>query len=241
MAAKHIRQTGAVALTAMLALGGQAVADAGEEQASPQAAAQDHGHDHSHDHSHDHAAPADKAAAERTVYKGYFDDAQIAPRALSDWQGDWQSVFPLLMSGALDPVMAHKAEQGDKTAAEYRAYYEIGYKTDVNRIVIGDGTVAFHRESGVVEGRYADDGHEILTYEKGNRGVRYIFKKVGGDADAPGFIQFSDHAIAPVKADHYHLYWGDDRVKLLKELTNWPTYYPATLDATQIVDEMTAH
>ena len=85
------------------------------------------------------------------------------------------------------------------------------------------------------------DGHEILTYEKGNRGVRYIFRKSAGDDAAPQFIQFSDHKIAPDKADHYHIYWGNDRATLLKEVTNWPTYYPAGLTGEQIVEELLAH
>ena len=79
-----------------------------------------------HNHGHDDDA----------IYRGYFEDDQIADRPLSDWEGDWQSVYPLLLDGTLDPVMAHKAESGDKTAEEYRAYYEIGYGTDVDRIVI---------------------------------------------------------------------------------------------------------
>ena len=93
----------------------------------------------------------------------------------------------------------------------------------------------------VVAGEYAHAGHETLTYEQGNRGVRYIFRKISGDAGAPQFIQFSDHAIAPVKAGHYHLYWGKDRAALLNEITNWPTFYPAMLDGTQFVAEMMAH
>ena len=236
MKGHDVRQIGALALAAVLALGAPALA----QSAKP--AAHDHSHDHAHDHGHDHDHADDKdAEARKAIYKGYFKDEQIAPRTLADGEGDWQSVYPLLISGALDPVMAHKAEHGDKTAAEYRAYYEIGYKTDVNRIVIDGENVAFHRDGGTVQGRYAADGHEILTYKKGNRGVRFIYKKVEGDADAPGFIQFSDHAIAPGKAGHYHLYWGEDRAEILKELTNWPTYYPAALNAAQVVDEMTAH
>ncbi|WP_245948735.1 metal-binding protein ZinT [Paracoccus lutimaris] len=207
-------------------------------QAESAATAKDsaHGHDHAHDHAHD-AKPAE----EKTVYKGYFEDSQIQDRTLADWQGDWQSVYPYLTDGTLDPVMAHKAEKGDKTAQEYRDYYDIGYRTDVNRIVIKGEQVSFHRGEAVVSGEYANDGHETLTYKKGNRGVRYIFKKVSGDAGAPQFIQFSDHAIAPVKAGHYHLYWGEDRAALLNEITNWPTYYPAGLDGSQIVAEMLAH
>ncbi len=189
----------------------------------------------------DHGQEAHAHDDEDQVYKGYFKDEQIAARELSDWAGDWQSVFPYLQDGTLDPVMAHKAESGDKSAAEYKAYYEIGYRTDVERIDIKGDTVSFYKQGKPATARYASDGHEILTYKKGNRGVRFIFKKVEGDADAPEFIQFSDHKIAPRAADHYHLYWGNDRAALLNEVTNWPTYYPASLSAKQIVDEMIAH
>lgn len=192
-----------------------------------------HAHGHSHDHAHSHG--------DDQIYKGYFEDGQVKDRALSDWAGDWQSVYPYLQDGTLDPVMAHKAESGDQSADEYKAYYEIGYRTDVDRIEIDGDTVRFVREGKSLEARYVSDGYEILTYKKGNRGVRFIFKKVEGDADAPQFIQFSDHKIAPEKADHYHLYWGNDRAALLEEVTNWPTYYPSSLSAKEIVEEMMAH
>lgn len=187
------------------------------------------GEAHSHDHGDDQ------------IYKGYFEDSQIRDRALSDWEGDWQSVYPHLQDGTLDPVMEHKAESGTQSAEEYKAYYAIGYKTDVERITIEGDTVTFFKNGKPMKARYASDGRETLTYEKGNRGVRFIFKKVEGDADAPEYFQFSDHRIAPAKADHYHLYWGNDRAALLKEVTNWPTYYPSSLSPEEIVEKMIAH
>ncbi|WP_114389898.1 ZinT family metal-binding protein [Notoacmeibacter marinus] len=180
-------------------------------------------------------------SAEKSVYKGYFENSQIKSRTLADWQGDWQSVYPYLEDGTLEPVWAHKAESGDKTAEEYKAYYTTGYRTDVDRIVIDGDRITFHKGAEAATGLYEEDGYEILNYEKGNRGVRFIFKKVDGDDSAPEIIQFSDHQIAPGKAGHYHLYWGDDREALLSELTNWPTYYPSSLNGEQIVEEMTAH
>lgn len=221
------RVTGALAIGSMLLMTAPALA-AGKDKTST-------AHSHSHDHSHG------QTEAEKHIYKGYFEDAQVKPRMLSDWEGDWQSVYPYLLNGSLDGIMAEKAAHGDKTAAEYRAYYEIGYKTDVNRITIKGDNVAFYKEGKPTQGTYVSDGQEILTYKKGNRGVRYIFKKTGGDADAPQFIQFSDHTIAPKKAGHYHLYWGNDRKALLDEVTNWPTYYPFQMDGPEIVEEMAAH
>ncbi len=185
-------------------------------------------------HTHDHGQAG-------SASKGYFYDSQVKARALSDWEGDWQSIYPYLKDGTLDPVMAHKAEKGEKTAAQYRDYYETGYKTDTNRIVIDGQKVTFYTGDKSVSGDYVSDGYEILTYEKGNRGVRFIFRKSAGDAAAPEYIQFSDHIIAPQKAGHYHLYWGNDRAKVLAELTNWPTYFPSSMDGKQILEEMLAH
>lgn len=204
---------------------------AGATMATP-AWAQHKGHDPAHGHSH---------GAKAEIHKGYFKDDQIKPRTLEDWEGEWQSVYPLLKDGTLDPVMAAKAKQGDKTASEYRAYYETGYKTDVDRIVIKGSSVTFTRRQQSAKADYVSDGYEVLTYPKGNRGVRFVFKKASGDEIAPLFIQFSDHDIAPEVAEHFHLYWGNDRAALLKELTNWPTYYPAELTAQQVVKEMLAH
>ncbi|WP_298261855.1 ZinT/AdcA family metal-binding protein [uncultured Litoreibacter sp.] len=184
-------------------------------------------------HTHSHTAD--------DIYKGIFDDAQIQPRPLSDWAGDWQSVYPLLQNGNLDDVMRHKAEHGQKTFDEYKAYYSTGYATDVDRILFQGDTATFFRKGGSVQGQYEDDGFEVLTYDSGRRGVRFVFQKVGGDPDAPDFFQFSDHKIAPEPSDHYHLYWGDDRAALLKELTNWPTYFPASLTPAEISAQMQAH
>ncbi|EEW60453.1 metal-binding protein YodA [Ruegeria sp. TrichCH4B] len=189
-------------------------------------------HDHSHDHAHSH---------DEQIYKGYFEDSQIQPRTLADWEGNWQSIYPLLVDGTLDPVLAHKAEHGEKSAEEYRAYYETGYGTDVDAIKIDGQTVTFTANGESFGGEYVSDGYEVLTYKKGNRGVRFIFKKESGDDKAPAFIQFSDHNIAPKTVSHYHLYWGDDRAKVLEELTNWPTYYPASYSGDDIVHEMIAH
>ncbi len=185
-----------------------------------------------HDHAH---------GAKSEIYNGYFSDSQVKARPLADWQGDWQSVYPYLRDGTLDPVFSDKAAHGDKSAAEYRAYYEIGYKTDVDGIVISGSRITFRQGQSAVSADYADDGYEVLTYARGNRGVRYIFRKTGGDAQAPQFIQFSDHAIAPETAAHFHLYWGADRAALLNEVTSWPTYYPAGLSGKAIVHEMLAH
>ncbi|TVP88189.1 MAG: metal-binding protein ZinT [Alkalicoccus sp.] len=198
----------------------------------------DHSNEENHDHDHDHSHDEE----DQDIYDGYFDDEQIEDRELSDWEGEWQSVYPYLMEGELDPVMEQKAAEDESmTAEEYTSYYETGYETDVDYIDIQDDTFTFYTEESEMGASYTYDGYEVLTYEAGNRGVRYIFAKDDGDEEMPEFIQFSDHAIFPTDAHHFHLYWGDDREQLLEEVTNWPTYYPAHMDEEEIREEMLAH
>lgn len=58
-----------------------------------------HGH-------HSHGAPMSEA--EQKASEGVFDDNQVQNRALTDWDGMWQSVYPYLVSGELDPDSKRK-------------------------------------------------------------------------------------------------------------------------------------
>ncbi|MES1042623.1 metal-binding protein ZinT [Peribacillus simplex] len=195
-----------------------------------------HESEHEHEHSHSHNEETEK------IYEGYFEDSQVKDRSLSDWEGDWQSVYPYLQDGTLNEVFAYKAEhEGDMTAEEYKEYYNDGYQTDVDRILIQDDTVTFFKNGKEYSGNYINDGYEILTYDAGNRGVRYIFKLEEESEGLPGYIQFSDHSIYPNVASHYHLYWGHNRDALLDEVINWPTYYPSRMDGHDISHEMMSH
>lgn len=199
------------------------------------------GHDYDHHHGHDHAHSHAQDPVSQNIQRGLFLDGQVQARPLANWEGDWQSVYPLLLDGTLDKVMAHKAETGSKSVEAYRAEYEVGYRTNIDRIVIDGSNVAFYKDDQILQGTYEDDGYETLVYKAGNRGVRYIFQKTSGDEGAPDFIQFSDHGITPEQAGHYHLYWGNDRAALLEEVINWPTYYPSRMSKEGVAEEMLAH
>lgn len=193
-------------------------------------------HNHSHVHSHD-----DEKKQE--IYSGIFQDDEVEDRELSDWEGDWQSVYPFLLDGSLDEVLQKKVEtKKDKTLEEYKEYYKVGYETDIERIVIKDSTITFYKNGEGKTGEYEYHGYEILTYESGNRGVRYLFDLVGEVNGVPKHVQFSDHSIYPTKSEHYHIYFGDEEHDtLLNELENWPTYYPSNLIGKEIAEEMNAH
>lgn len=214
----------------------ESLTGAGNSSEAQEQTSGSHTHESGHDHSHAHDEEAEKINA------GYFEDIQVKDRSLSDWEGDWQSVYPYLQDGTLDEVFSYKAEhEGDMTSEEYKEYYSEGYQTDVDRVVIEENTVTFFKDGEEYSGEYIDDGYEILTYDAGNRGVRYTFKLAEEVKGLPHYIQFSDHNIYPYETDHYHLYWGDDREKLYDEVINWPTYYPSEMDGHGIAHEMIAH
>lgn len=184
---------------------------------------------------------AEDAHSEETVANGYFDDQDVKDRALSDYVGEWQSVYPLLEDGTLDPVFEYKAKLNQEmTEEEYKEYYDTGYQTDVATINIEGDTIDFVVDGESHKYTYEYQGYEILEYEKGNRGVRYLFE-TNDDAGQFKYVQFSDHNIAPVEAEHFHIFFGENEEDVLAEMDNWPTYYPKDLSGEEIAQEMMAH
>lgn len=199
------------------------------------------GHTHEHGHAHSHGAPMTEI--EEKASHGMFDDANVRDRPLSDWEGMWQSVYPILLSGEMDPVFAKKAkEDKSKTAAEFKEYYKKGYITDVTEINIENGVMEFHVNGEVSSCKYDYKGHKILHYVSGKKGVRYLFECNDASSKAPRFVQFSDHTIGPRKSAHFHLFMGNtSQEETLKELDNWPTYFPYQLTPDQVVDDLLHH
>ncbi len=182
----------------------------------------------------------------KTVQNGYFDDKDVTNRKLSDWTGKWQSVYPYLLDGTLDEVWDYKSKksQGAMSAAEYKDYYTKGYQTDVEKITINGkkNTITFIQNGKKQTFTYKYVGYEILTYEKGNRGVRYLFETSDKNAGVFKYVQFSDHSISKTDAEHFHMFWGgDSQEKLLEEMENWPTYYPTSLNGHEVAQEIVAH
>jgi len=111
----------------------------------------------------DHAHGKPLSAMEQKAAEGDFADADVKDRPLSDWDGLWQSVYPLLESGELDPVWQKKAQQdGSKTAQQVKAYYRKGYATNVDTIGIENGVMEFHIGDRVSACRYHYAGHRNM-------------------------------------------------------------------------------
>lgn len=191
-------------------------------------------------HAHHHGKPLTEV--ERKASEGIFEDKDVKDRPLSDWDGVWQSLNPYLQSGDLDPVLEKKAKQGGKTLAGYRAYYQKGYATDIETIGIENNVMEFHVGKEVKSCRYEYAGFKILNYVSGKKGVRYLFECHDAQSTAPKYVQFSDHIIGPRQSQHFHIFLGNtSQDALLKEMDNWPTFYPYGMTKAQIVDEMLHH
>lgn len=109
-------------------------------------------------------------------------------------------------------------------------------------IGIENNVMEFHSGKTVNSCRYDYAGYKILTYVSGKKGVRYLFECKDANSKAPKYVQFSDHTIAPRQSQHFHIYMGNESQEaLLKEMDNWPTYYPYNMTKAQIVDEMLHH
>ncbi|QCJ70313.1 metal-binding protein ZinT [Providencia heimbachae] len=191
--------------------------------------------------SHSHSHPQSEKAIQAS--NGIFNDNEVKDRKLSDWQGVWESINPLLLNGKLDAVLEHKAQKNkDKSVDEYREYYKKGYATDIDMIGIENNIIEFTQNGVVNSCHYAYSGYKILNYASGKKGVRYLFECQDANSKAPKYIQFSDHIIEPQPSGHFHLYMGNEsQEKLLEQLDNWPTYYPYSLTDEQIVHEMLYH
>lgn len=198
------------------------------------------GYAQSHDH-HSHGKPM--SAVEQQAAVGVFDDKSVKDRELTDWDGVWQSVYPYLQNGELDPVFRKKAGTGTgQTFEQVKSYYRKGYVGDVDTIGIENGVMEFHRGDKESSCKYDYSGYKILNYASGKKGVRYLFECKDAGSQAPKYVQFSDHIIAPRKSSHFHIFMGNtSQEALLTEMDNWPTYYPYQLTTQQVVDDMLHH
>ncbi|AIU72594.1 zinc-binding protein [Hafnia alvei FB1] len=198
------------------------------------------GYVQSHGH-HSHGKPMSEV--EQQAALGVFSDKNVKDRELTDWDGVWQSVYPYLQSGELDPVFKMKAKKdSSQTFEQIKSYYRKGYASDVDIIGIENGVMSFQRGNKESSCKYDYSGYKILNYTSGKKGVRYLFECKDAGSQAPKYVQFSDHIIAPRKSSHFHIFMGNtSQAALLTEMNNWPTYYPYQLTTQQVVDDMLYH
>lgn len=188
--------------------------------------------EHDHDHDHEHS---------KTV--STFENDEVRDRPLSDWEGDWQSAYPLVLDGSLDEAWEHKSEDGKMTAEEYKEYYTKGYKSDYDAISIHDDHITFTDNKGNVTGSdYEYTGYFIQDWSTGTRAAMYRFEAVDKESGAPVYIEFNDHMIEPEKAEHFHIRMSNESYDAIVDPEgNWPTFFDSALSPEGVCDEVIGH
>ncbi|EGC02920.1 metal ABC transporter solute-binding protein, Zn/Mn family [Ruminococcus albus] len=185
-----------------------------------------------HEHDHDHSKEVST-----------FEDDEVKDRSLSDWAGEWQSAYPLVLDGSLDEAWEHKSEDGSMTAEEYKDYYTIGYKTDISSVKIDGDNITFTYDDGkTVNSDYEYTGYFIQNWSTGTKAAMYRFEAVDKESGAPVYIEFNDHMIEPEKAEHFHLRMSNESYDAIVDPEgNWPTFFDAALTPDEVCDEVIGH
>ena len=185
-----------------------------------------------HEHEHDHSKEVST-----------FEDDEVKDRSLSDWAGEWQSAYPLVLDGSLDEAWEHKSEDGSMTAEEYKDYYTIGYKTDISSVKIDGDNITFTYDDGkTVSSDYEYTGYFIQNWSTGTKAAMYRFEAVDKESGAPVYIEFNDHMIEPEKAEHFHLRMSNESYDAIVDPEgNWPTFFDAALTPDEVCDEVIGH
>ena len=187
---------------------------------------QEDGHDHGHSH--------DEQLTEN----------DIEDRTLSDFAGAWKSLHPFLLNGDLDKFCEHRAEEDEDSSTTKDTYwekYKASWQCDAEKISINGDTITFTYADGkTVSAEYTYAGNQPKRNDEGKiRSVRYQFETTS--ADAPKYVQFNDHGHEPGKAEHFHIYFGNDGFDaLMSDKTN-PFFVKDALSVEDILDELMGH
>ena len=184
--------------------------------------------DHDHDHSHDEEITKD----------------DIKDRTLSDFAGEWKSLYPYLLNGDLDEYCEHKAEEDEDSSTTKDTYlekYKVSWQCDAEKITISGNTITFTYTDGkTASAEYTYAGYQPKLNDEGEiSSVRYQFETTS--ADAPKYVQFNDHGHEPGEAEHFHIYFGNDGLDALMDSKTNPFFVKDALTVDEILDELMGH
>ncbi|MCR4954226.1 MAG: ZinT/AdcA family metal-binding protein [Treponema sp.] len=169
-----------------------------------------------------------------------FEDNEVKDRSLSDWEGSWQSPYPLVLDGTLDEAWEEKSEDGKMTAQEYKEYYKTGYKTDIASLTIKGNKITYKYDNGKsVSAKYKYVGYFIQVWSGGTKAAMYRFESMDKKSTAPRFIEINDHMIEPAEAEHFHLRMSNISFDAIEDPEKyWPTFFPASMSGKEIAEHL---
>ncbi len=174
-----------------------------------------------------------------------FEDEEVQDRALSDWDGRWQSAYPFALDGSLDEAFDLLATSGKMTAKEYKEYFENALETDIAFISIDgeNNTIEYEYMDGhTSKSEYQYVGCYIQEWSGGTKAALYRFEALDKDAGAPIYIELNDHIIKPAKSGYFHFRSSDTGFDDIEDPENrWAKFYPADLNAEELQEAFILH
>lgn len=171
-----------------------------------------HGHDehhHEHDeHGHEEHEHSHEAAHSHSAE---IHEHDIKDRKLSEFNGEWQSLYPVLVSGKLEEYVEHQAEEKGKSEKEMQKEIEAKWNCGVKLVKVSGNKITLTYDDGKsVSGSYSYAGYAVKKNDEGKiTNVRYKFESK--DKNAPKYVMFNDHGFAPAeKVAHFHFYFGNN-------------------------------
>ncbi|WP_265576133.1 ZinT/AdcA family metal-binding protein [Proteus sp. CD3] len=141
------------------------------------------------------------------------------------------------MSGELDEVLQKKAET-KKDKKRLKSTEPITHKDKtVGYFII----IEFHRGENVDSCEYHYDGYRILHYESGKKGVRFFSAVMMPKAKHLNLFNLATILLRQRKQGTSIYIWAIYRKMNYLKTSNWPTYYPYSMKADDIVHEMLYH
>lgn len=180
--------------------------------------------EHHHDHEHEE-----------------IEEDDIEDRSLSEFEGSWQSLEPLLLNGDLDEYVEHRAEENGQDEADTRSELEEKWACDAVQIDIeGDEITFTYADGTTVTGEYTYAGYVPVYADDGDiTGVRYQFET--DSEEAPKYVQFNDHGHEPAdEVAHFHIYFGDESFDALWDFPSNPYFVDASLTGEEAQEGLLA-
>ncbi|OUM65704.1 hypothetical protein PIROE2DRAFT_7201, partial [Piromyces sp. E2] len=183
-------------------------------------ATESHTHEHTHEHteinkedSHDHANANTKeqSSSHNHDHSTTFTEADIKPRKLAEFNGDYQSVYLYFLDGVLADYVVQQAEKKNTTYAEQKEIINEKWNCGVSYFSVKDNTISFIYEDGRKESaEYVPTGFATKKNEKGEiSSTRYKFETKS--KKAPKYVMLNDHCHEPSTEEitHVHLHFSN--------------------------------
>lgn len=183
----------------------------------------DNNHNHNHDHDHDH---------------DHEDQEKREDVKLSDWDGDWNSVYAYKDDAEVLKGVESEAKEDGKEPKAFLEEKMENREFDFGGMVVDGDKVIFHKGKANEEGETKEVAYkftEAAPMEHGGATMYwYVFETES--KDVPKYMALMDVHGEDTMA-HFHVRLGDDKAKLVDSEDEWyPTFVRASTPASAMAE-----